>query len=326
MLARISRRVCVLGLVLAMGACAELDQRMDALEVAVQGPFAEHPLALKVAGANVNDDLRDRQKLNGLLNRLEAPSKTTPKGRIDAYLASNRRTLKGLGGIQSRTSAKVAAVALDKSGRFAGPLTTYEVIGKIQRDVNGETGFHFIPGQPMHIWVEVITTATRTQGPDPASLSRAEMFRVEVPAGAMRVEQRSSDTGDIFPIFGAAAFKLGETPENMDFAYKLWAVGTHVRVTDYWLDENYVSGSPNYITFSAANPPALTDPIRPKYDEIASIFEADEDACFDMMFKLNPGLEVSQGGALVGGNLPSTASPPYYCLGRCKNPPIVNTR
>jgi hypothetical protein len=44
------------------------------------------------------------------------------------------------------------------------------------------------------------------------------------------------------------------------------------------------------------------------------------------MFVLDPQLDVTAGGALADGRLPPGTMPPYYCLGRCKNPPIVNTK
>lgn len=314
----LARRIGAVAFVLALGACAQIESKMADVGLATTAsPFAEVDMKLKIAGANLDDDVKSRDRLNGMLNRLGAPGASTPKGRINALLRNPNKQLKGAGGIQARTAAAAAAVALNAQGRFQGGFTSYSVKGQIQSAVGNESGFHFVPGEPMHIWVQMITTASRTTGPDPVSFGRAEMFRVAVPAGAMHIEQKTGPDNNVFPIFGAVAFPINAQMADV-FNYKLWAMGTDVRITDYWIDRNYNSASgPNYTEkYTASNAPA----------ELQSIFEADPDACFDMMFELNPGLDVSDGGALNNGNLPSTAEPPYYCLGRCANPPIVNTR
>jgi len=318
MITEVARRVGAVAFALALGACAQLVQEKgDKGIMDREGPFAEVDMKLKVAGANVDEEVKTSKGLNGLLNRLGAPKAATPKARIDALLHAPGQKMKGAGGIQARTAAAVATVALNASGKYEGAFTSYSVKGKIQSAVGNESGFYFVPGEPMHIWVQMITTASRTTGANPVSFGRAEMFRVEVPAGAMHVEQKTGSGGNVFPIFGAAAFPIDSNMADV-FNYKLWAVGSQVQVTDYWIDQNYNSASGPIYTekYTAATAPA----------EFQSIFDSDPDACFDMMFELNPGLDVSDGGALNNGNLPSTAEPPYYCLGRCANPPIVNTR
>ena len=101
------------------------------------------------------------------------------------------------------------------------------------------------------------------------------------------------------------------------FQYKLWSVGNAVRVTNYWIDEDYDPATgPNWTKFTAATAPG----------NLRNIFDADPDACIDMMFVLDPSKDVKDGGALDNGLLPAGTKPPYYCLGRCKNPPILNTK
>lgn len=313
----------ILGSIFVLSACQPMEKPAEAEDTAaaMRSPHDPDPdMKLKIRGGNPSDALNSGAKITALLNDLEAPPRGNLKARINGLLNNPSDKLAGLGGIQSRAALEAALVTLDNSGDFQGPLSSFSVVGQIQDEVDGETGFYFKPGEPMHIWVEMITTATRTlPNGGEKSKSWAERFRVEVPANAMVVEYKSGSGGDVFPAFGGAAFPI---PSGMatGFDWKLWAVGDAVQVTDYWIDRNVQPGTdPSY-------PPGQ------RYDQnnhpanLANVFASDEDACFDMMFAKNPALDVSQGGALDNGELPADSEPPYYCLGRCAAPPIVNTK
>lgn len=293
--------------------------------LAMRSSYDEQALKLKIKGQDATDALDSSTKIVDLLDELDAPPAANIKARIKMLLNTPGAKIAGLGGIQSRAALKTAEVTTNPSGNFAGPLTTFAVKGQIQESVDiglglDESGFYYKLGDPMHMWVQMITTATRITG-GPTKVTRwAEMFRIEVPANAVIVEPKSSDTGlGVFPGFGSVAFPISSTMAN-DHQFKLWAVGEDVKVTDYWIDDNYNSGTgPVYMAskkYTMGEHPA----------KFASIFAQDLKACIDMMFKKDPRVDVADGGALANGELPSDAEPPYYCLGRCQNPPIVNTK
>lgn len=280
-------------------------------------PFDGVDMRLVIKGEDAKVALNTNEKVENLLNDLDAPSAASIKGRINMLLNSPSSKLEGLGGIQSRAGLKSARATLNNPGNFGGPLTTFVVEGQIQDSVWGESGFYYKPGDPMHIWVQMITTATRVAGASTKIERWAEMFRVEVASGAIVEPRNDANPGDVFQAFGSVAFPISAALAK-DNQYKLWAVGDDVRVTNYWIDENYDPATgPVYMPskkYTSTNHPA----------NLANIFAADPDACIDIMFKKNPNLDVD--GALDNGELPAGSAPPDYCLGRCKNPPIVNTR
>ncbi|MCL5779015.1 hypothetical protein M1105_18780 [Limibaculum sp. FT325] len=324
MLSRISRRVCVLGLVLAMGACEPRTQDGPTL-MALTGsdPFGSIDMKLKISGMQAKEAVSTEQSLAEVLDALDAPPNNNLGRRIKVLQNAPTAKMRGLGGVQARALLDAADAALDKDGNFAGPPEVVTVKGQIQSAQNGEPGFLYKSGEPMHIWVQMVTTSTRTKGKNPKSKISAEMFRVEIPFDQMEVEPKTGPKGNLFPEFAKLAFNVSEDMIESDLDFKLWAVGAHVRVTDYWIDDNvnpntgpvYAPGR-KYTASNATN--------APKY--VKEIFAADSEACFDMMFAKDPSLPYDQDGALQDGQLPAGSEPPYYCLGRCKNPPIVNTR
>ena len=283
-------------------------------------PFAEQELRLLVSGASLTSAARDNRKLDRLLETFgESGRNGNALARIDRLLNAPSPKMRGLGGGQIRTALKALKATADAGGGFAGPLASVSVRGQIQQSVDGEAGFYFVPGQPMHMWVQMITVATRGDKTE----SIAEMYRIEVPANQTVVEARAGANGSVFPAFADAAFSIPAQMAKRDdgtmFYYKLWAVGRDVQVTQYWVDNDYNSSTgPNWTKYTLSDIGRVPQNVR-------SIFDKDDDACIDMMFVLNPARDVADGGALDAGRLPANAKPPYYCLGRCKNPPVVNT-
>lgn len=330
---RIMRPAAILCAAALLAACeqqpppAEEQAMAAAIMERTASPFDAVPyMRLVIKGANAARALDSSAKVEGLLDDMGAPDRPNLLARINALLQSPTGQLAGLGGIQSRAALETAKVTLnDANGNYGGPLRTFDVKGQIQDEVDlgggtTEAGFYYKPGDPMHIWVEMITTTSRLLPNGMVkSKSMAEMFRVEVPAASVNVEDKdTADSGSVFPDFAAEAFAVN-ADMAAPFLYKLWAVGNAVQVTDYWLGNVPANGAPNYPAgqkYTQADHPA-------KY---ANIFNSDSEACIDMMFQLDPRVDVAQGGALDNGRLPADADPPYYCLGRCQSPTIVNTR
>lgn len=312
MFRNILQPVLLLCIAALIGGCAQRQQMM------MLSPYDEQDMTLKIKGQDAKDALDQSMKIEDLLVALEAPSAANLKARINMLLNSPSGKLAGLGGIQSRAALETALDTLNNAtGNFAAPLTAFSVRGQIQESVGGESGFYYKPGETMHMWVQMITTVT--QGP--MVKSSAQMFRIEVPAGVARAELRTGIGGNVFPDFEVFAFPITSSMAGA-FQYKLWAVGNAVSVTDYWIDPN--------ITPPGADPVYVPGKKYHKGDTgipapIKSIFDPDPEACIDMMFVLDPALDVADGGALDNGELVPGTEPPWYCLGRCRNPPVVNT-
>lgn len=300
--------ISVLSLATIIAGCAPGTE--PTAQFADVSPYDPAPMLLKIKGADVKPALDTEAKVVAFLDDLDAPgSGNNLRARINLLLNRPTDELYGLGGIQARTSLGAAGATLGDQGRFERPLDHVDIVGQIQEQVDGEPGFYFNPGDPMHMWVKITTTTTRTLGNGlRLEFQRAEMFRVEVAADGVEVEAKQ-ETGDPFPRWTAAA---GFQVDPKDFNYKLWAVGDKIRVTDYWVDNTCQPECGNtwqkYESTTIGMPPS-----------IAAIFDLSPEACIDMMFKEDP-------TRLPNHTLPSDAEPPFYCLGRCKEPPILNTK
>ena len=307
----------VLSAAFLVGACTTTEEPAAPADMALMdSPYDPEDMLLKIKGADAAVALDSAAKVAAFLGDLEAPADASLRGRINKLLNNPNAKLAGLGGVQTLTSLGVANATLNAQGNFGAGLDSVDVVGQIQAtdpETGTGPGFYFDPSTGMYIWVQMTTTATRTVGNAPDKVfEKVEMFRVEVPAIAgdlvqgVQVEPRAA-TGDAFPRWTAAA---GFSVDPKDFLYKLWAVGEDVQVTDYWVDDC----RPQCGTWKKYK--ANT---RPMPKPIAKIFEPSAVACFDMMFKVDP-------STLPNGTLPADAEPPFYCLGRCKQPPILNTK
>lgn len=324
MLCRPWRQIGAVALVLGLAACATVED--SPIAELRSSPYDQQDMSLRFASGpdatkkgerpgKVPGKAFDRgQAITDILDNLEAPPGGNLGKRIGDLIKkpSLSKKMDGLGGIQARAVLEVAKLTLGPDGKFSRKLDgeAVDVLGKIE-------SFYYKPGEPMHVTVQMITTASGVGG----TYKRAEKYRVEIPAGAMHLEERTGPDDNMFPIFGREAFPVAKRPDLV-FNWKLWAAGVDVRVTDYWWTNVFTNDVPVYSDIQKYGKSNPTNPIPSKYK---NIFASDPDACFDMMFLLNPG-DQSPNGALVNGELPPGSKPPYYCLGRCSNPPIVNTR
>jgi hypothetical protein len=82
------------------------------------------------------------------------------------------------------------------------------------------------------------------------------------------------------------------------YMYKLWATGTDIEIDEV---ARKAGNSPNFVTLPSSNP------------NYAKLYEEIDDNCIDMLFVAYP-------PATLG-----SLGPPFYCLGRCQDPLIINT-
>ena len=143
-------------------------------------------------------------------------------------------------------------------------------------------------------------TVNPGQGP---SITRAERYLVRV-TGGFQVETKDlRDPGNVFPEFAEASGLAINSIVADGFITKLWASGDSIMVTKIWRDMNYDPQNPNF------------QPVNENMPQFRRLFEPDPDACLDMMFAGTPPM-----------SLPQDMAPPQYCLGRCQNPPVINTK
>lgn len=251
----------------------------------------------------------DRRNLRSLINRIP--------------LVSNR--VNGLGGVQARGYLAAIMPALQGNG-YGGPLDPLlgnpnqwaKVTGQIQDEVVNkdgmtEPGFYFDAADNSgYLWVLMVTETQRGA----TTKSIGQMFKVAVPAGGIVIEPKvetsdpNYDPTNVFPNFATASGIRVNATKATDYEFKLWANGEDIQVAEYWYNPNYDTGAwQKYYQGQAGMPPS-----------VESIFLPDPMACLDMMFQEDPRL-------FAGGVLPPMLdAPPFYCLGRCKQPPIINTR
>ncbi|MFK7745261.1 MAG: hypothetical protein AB8B47_09405 [Roseobacter sp.] len=228
----------------------------------------------------------------------------------EAEFAKVRQKLRGktensLTGITSQAFIRVA----ESRGTVFGKKDV-DVRGKIQdvclHDPSLAGYYYNAKTDKLRLCVLMVTTIA---GPkDKNNKVRYQYFHVE--ADKARVAPRdNADTGNVFP---AAASKTGlkvDETTAKDFKNKLYAWGDNVKILNYWeANAKANSGNPKWKKYTPGQNNA------PK--RIKNYFLPDVDACVDMMFP----------GAVPETLSPGDAGGIHYCLGRCKHPPIVNTR
>lgn len=137
--------------------------------------------------------------------------------------------------------------------------------------------------------VRMTTTAERANGNDVTVAYRWTVF------GNFQVAQRdNNDAMDVFPTADMGLLKISAVMAG-DYDRKLWASGAMIRVTKV----ERKNGNGPFVPLPLSNP----------------LYQTTAESCIDMMFVGDPPV-----------TLPPDAAPPFYCLGRCDNPPLINTK
>ncbi|MEM1297729.1 MAG: hypothetical protein AAGH68_00520 [Pseudomonadota bacterium] len=210
-----------------------------------------------------------------------------------------------------------------------------DIGGKIQDyclDKHGEPDRrpgYFFDGKNLRLCVVVRTIITN--GVRPAS-SRAKLEYYEVNATNVGVDRRCTGgvgctAASVFPAaFDATKIAIPDTKrigpgETVIPTHKLYASNlgepdrSDVRVVAYGVIPNIAANPSDPIIWPAGNKiifaggPGSGDPA------VSAIFTPGEDDCVDMMFDRDPPPTFASLGTDFA-----------YCLGRCQDPPVVNTR
>ncbi|WP_171238642.1 hypothetical protein [Ruegeria sp. HKCCA5763] len=248
----------------------------------------------------------DEQEFVNVLHVL-APDQCERNGSLNACIQRLKNDTKKFGSLSGITGQSLVRVA--EAGRKANGKTEVFVKGQILEKCAHDPalqGYHYENGN-LRLCVLMVTEIPKAKNKN--NKFRYQYFHVE--ASSARVEKRNNnDPNNIFPAAAnATGLKIKDSPDNQNLNYKLYANGRNIRVVNYW-EANAKSKNSNpawkmYTSATAGMPP-----------RIAAYFKVDPDACVDMLFPTTPPPTLQ----------PGAAAGVHYCLGRCKNPPIVNTK
>ena len=147
--------------------------------------------------------------------------------------------------------------------------------------------YHYDSSGESCLRVRMTTRAERDNGNDVSFVYRWTV------SGDFQVAPRdNSDPDDVFPTANAVPISAAMAGS---FDRKLWSKGAMFRVTR--VDRKIGNGA--FVTLPESHP----------------LYGTTAESCIDMMFVGEP-----------PETLPPGAAPPFYCLGRCDNPPLINTK
>ena len=133
----------------------------------------------------------------------------------------------------------------------------------------------------------------------PNTRTQAYRWEIEIEAGGFTVVDKGTDPYAPFPGTMQFSDAMKRRIDSLGFQHKLWAKGTKINVKKVEFKANV--NNPNWRELKKSNR---------KY---AKLYERDANNCIDMLFVDRPPTALDGMG------------PPFYCLGRCANPLIVNT-
>lgn len=305
-------------LVLAIAGCeATTTQTMPDTNAA---PFTRSwqqvlPTEFWVDGAIANDVLRQSARLERALEKFggsDRPSKLNDRigqiGDSNDIIDIPVPGLTGLGGIYGHAFLDAAERKQVRDIR-RGNWGKFDNLTGVTISLSGQIIDYYYDKINNSGRIESITYVERTVVPPgggtPDTKTDAYRFTVMVNGGFHEEEKKSANSSNVFPDFAAETGIQINSTKASGFNWKLWASGTSIAVTEVKLIKNYSGGE----DWSGVSPLPMD---HPKYKRL---YQTDSDSCVDMMFENEP-----------PQILPDSAAPPFYCLGRCKNPMIINTR
>ena len=228
--------------------------------------------------------------LRSCLNKLQAQNNGRGSDRFS-----------GLGGIPAHAMLEIAGSALKKNGRFNARPKDPKVTGQIRkRCLDDSVGYAYDEGaKTLDLCVRTVTSTN----------NGAKKVAIEIRIEASNVEHDVKDLSNpqnVFPEAAEATKIKVNFGTAANFQTKLYAAGADISVEDVWVDKNYKEQNPDF-----ERVPETGNKLK-KYQ---ALYDSRRDACIDMMFQSNPP------PASLGGE----TKPPFYCLGRCDWPPIINT-
>ena len=263
-------------------------------------------IKLMVDGANLDFWTANSTSFENLLSKLHSPATPPPNHNswLDTILpnASPPHTnFRGLGGIPGHQVWHMGKEVIGAGNNYGNRMAGDVVFGQIE-DFN----YNSADGSGSMKVIQVYT-AGLGRGMGASTRTVAFRFHVEVQPGGFSVDTKNgADATNVFPnAFAATGIKIS-AEKAAGFNYKLYAKGTLIDVTAVEKSPNFNSPAPvtNWSAALSQVESALA----------AEIMATDSTSCIDMMFANEP-----------PASLPAGAEPPFYCLGRCGSPMLINT-
>ena len=131
------------------------------------------------------------------------------------------------------------------------------------------------------------------------------------------VLNRCNDDDQPFPGTMELSEAMIERVNSLKFKIKLWAKGEDIVIHNVWRKNNFRWTAANNTNWGKRLKKPGDLPVNPgEKFPWARLYASDAESCIDIMFA-----SVDPPEDLLG-----LGAPPYYCLGRCANPAIVNSR
>ena len=203
--------------------------------------------------------------------------------------------LSGLGGIFGH--------AILKAAEAKAPGGIYDSASDVTIEARGHVDGYFFDHQENGGYINVTTEIIVGSNGN----IDVDRYRYEVEIGEGTFEVFPKDTTVSTDVFPGTDLEIS-AEMAAGFNYKLWAKGSQIRIVRLWIDNNNNG-------YFEPNERITTDVHGDWRDGYRKLLEVDDDACIDMMFVHYP-----------PETLPPGAGPPFYCLGRCANPPLINTK
>ena len=217
---------------------------------------------------------------------------------IEAANESDTRKVPGLTGIGG-----VMGHAFLEAARDALLSGNYDRQRRVEISLHGQIEDYSFNEADGSGSITSVTYIDRTVIPSgsgvPKTRTRAYKWEIEIEAGGFTVVEKGSDPHAPFPGTMQFSDEMKQRIDSLGFQYKLWASGTKIKVNKVWFKPN--AKNPNWRELKKTNP------------KFAKLYEPDANNCIDMLFVDRPPASLDGMG------------PPFYCLGRCANPLIVNT-
>lgn len=253
------------------------------------GPAAEVNLRTFVSGELASDLLQNETKLVEVMAALGSESYS---------LRANNAAVRG-GEIGEGLAGIPARLFLDAADFAAGPSGS--TFAAVASETKGQIEAYYFNESEKSGCLRVLMTSTTTKlsGAQRTEALRWTVFVDPVAGKGLQYNGRVSppNSKDVFGTGpGTDADTVAINAETAkDFETKLWAKGAPISVESV---EKSVNGS-SFVLLPKSHPLYKTNPA----------------SCIDMMFEGTPPMV-----------LPPGAEPPFYCLGRCASPYIINTK
>ena len=170
-----------------------------------------------------------------------------------------------------------------------------DYVGPVDLTMSGKIIAYYYNEATEEGCLKVVTTADWRRGSEVGSLTYR--WTVFVAPGGFKVNRRISppDPNDVFGT-GADTIAIPASLADMHmFQSKLWAKGLTIHVEK--VERLLPNG--NWHVLGSGHP----------------LYQVTDESCIDMMFQ----------ATTPPATLPPGTTPPFYCLGRCDHPPLINT-